>query len=177
VFTTLHTDDAAGSISRLIDIGVEHFLVSSTVVSALNQRLVRKICHNCKEEYVPTRVEMMDLGIDKEIADQILSEPQKYFLSMGRGCDQCRKTGYRERQGVYELITINPAIRELISKKQSSDAIARTARETAGVNMLFEEGLRLFLSGITTLGELQNLPRGDYKVKPINNILSDGEVQ
>ena len=120
---------------------------------------------------------MMDLGIDKEIADQILSEPQKYFLSMGRGCDQCRKTGYRERQGVYELITINPAIRELISKKQSSDAIAKAARETAGVNMLFEEGLRLFLSGITTLGELQNLPRGDYKVKPINNILSDGEVQ
>lgn len=177
VFTTLHTEDAAGSIARLIDIGVEHFLVSSTVVSALNQRLVRKICHNCKEEYVPTRVEMTDLGIDKEIADQILSEPQKYFLSMGRGCDQCRRTGYRERQGVYELITINPAIRELISKKQSSDAIARTARETAGVNMLFEEGLRLFLSGMTTLGELQTLPRGDYKVKPIENILRDGEVQ
>ena len=177
VFTTLHTENAAGSIARLIDIGVEHFLVSSTVTSALNQRLIRKVCSSCAEEYVPTMVEMLDIGIDKEIADDILKEPQIFSMRRGKGCSSCRKTGYYGRQGVYELITVTPLIREMIHLRKGSEEIISAAREADSVNMIFEEGLRLFLTGMTTLGELQALPRGDYKLKSPADILNDAEIQ
>jgi len=177
VFTTLHTESAAGSIARMADMGVEHFLLSSTLVSAVNQRLVRKICSNCVEEYVPTQVEMMDIGIDKETVDEIQANASKLNMRRGRGCPACRKTGYSGRQGVYELIAVSTAIRDLILRKQGADAISNAAREKDNVNMLFEEGLRLFLSGATTLGELQQLPRGDYKVKPLANIFKDAQIR
>ena len=177
VFTTLHTEDAAGSIARLVDIGVERFLVSSTFISAVNQRLIRKVCMNCMEEYVPNRVEMIDIGIDKDVADEILANPHQYNLRRGRGCQHCRQTGYRGRQGVYEIITVTPAIKEIIQHKQSSEAISNSAREKDGVNMIFEEGLRLVLSGVTTLGEMQALPRGDYKMKSVADIFRDAEVR
>lgn len=177
VFTTLHTEDAASSIARLADMGVEHFLLSSTLVSTVNQRLVRKICDACIEEHVPTKIEMLDIGIDKETADEILRAPSQYSMRRGRGCPKCRQTGYRGRQGAYELITVSPAIRELIQHKQGAEAISRAAREKDNVNMLFEEGIRLFLSGVTTLGELQHLPRGDYKVKSVADIFKDAQVQ
>lgn len=77
VFTTLHTEDAAGSIARLVDMGVEHFLLSTTLVSAVNQRLIRKVCGNCMEEYVPTRVEMVDIGLDKDVVDEIQKNAHK----------------------------------------------------------------------------------------------------
>ncbi len=176
VFTTLHTDNAASSFARLIDIGVEHFLVSSTTVSSLNQRLIRKVCTNCAEEHIPTKVELADIGIDSKIIGEILNNPQKYSMRRGKGCDMCRKTGYRGRQGVYELIAVTPDIRELIHKNQSTDVIATTAREKDNVNMIFEEGLRLVLTGVTTLGEMQHLPRGDYKMKSVEEILKDSEL-
>lgn len=176
VFTTLHTDDAAGSITRLVDMGVEHFLLSMTLISAVNQRLIRKICSNCMEEYVPTRVEMLDIGLDKEIADEIQQNADKFHMRRGRGCPTCRQSGYQGRQGVYELISVSPAIREIIRQKQGGSAIVCAAREKDNVNMLFEEGLRLFLSGITTIGELQHLPRGDYKMKSIDDIFKDVQV-
>lgn len=176
VFTTLHTESAASSIARLADMGVEHFLLSSTLVSAVNQRLVRKICGSCIEEHVPTRVEMLDIGIDKETVDEILANASKLNMRRGRGCPACRQTGYSGRQGVYELIAVSPAIRELILRKQGADAIANAAREKDNVNMLFEEGLRLFLTGATTLGEMQHLPRGDYKVKSLVNIFKDAQI-
>ncbi|MDA8155842.1 MAG: ATPase, T2SS/T4P/T4SS family [Actinomycetota bacterium] len=176
VFTTLHTEDAAGSIARLIDIGVQHFLVSATVVSAVNQRLVRKICPNCAEDFVPTRVEMLDSGLDGEMADQILSAPVRFSMGQGKGCSLCRQTGYRGRQGVFELIVLRREIRELIHRKMGSADIVVAARASEGLNMLFEEGLRLFLKGVTTLGELQALPRGDYKLKPLDNILADADI-
>jgi type IV pilus assembly protein PilB len=176
VFTTLHTDDAAGSIARLIDLGVEHFLVATTVVSAVNQRLVRKICPACTEEYVPTKVEMVDIGLDAAAADEILQHPEAYSMRRGQGCDACRKSGYRGRQGVYELITMTPEIRDLVNRRRTAEAIAATAREMDNVNMLFEEGLRLFLTGVTTLGELQHLPRGDYRMKSVADILKDAEL-
>jgi len=177
VFTTLHTEDAAGSIARLVDMGVEHFLLSSTLVSAVNQRLVRKICSNCMEEYVPTRVEMLDTGLDEEIIEEIQSNAPKYNMRRGRGCDMCRQSGYSGRQAVYELISVCPAIRDLILHKQGAEAILRVAREKENVNMLFEEGLRLFLNGATTLGEMQHLPRGDYKMKAVDEIFKDAQVR
>ncbi len=176
VFTTLHTDDAAGSIARLADMGVEHFLLATTLVSAVNQRLLRKICSNCMEEYVPTRVEMLDVGLDKEIVDEIQQNAAKLHMRRGRGCPTCRQSGYQGRQGVYELISVSPAIRALIHQKQGAGAILCAAREKENVNMLFEEGLRLFLIGITTLGELQHLPRGDYKMKSVADIFKDAQV-
>lgn len=176
VFTTLHTDDAAGSISRLADMGVEHFLLSMTLVSAINQRLIRKICSNCMEEYVPTRVEMLDIGLDKQVVDEIQQNADKFHMRRGRGCPTCRQSGYQGRQGVYELISVSPAIREIIRQKQGGSAIVSAAREKDNVNMLFEEGLRLFLSGITTIGELQHLPMGDYKMKSIDDIFRDVQV-
>jgi len=176
VYTTLHTEDAAGAVMRMIDIGVEHFLVSSTLVSALNQRLVRKICPYCAEEYVPTKIEMSDIGIDKHVIEEILSNPGKYKLRRGAGCSACRQTGYRERQGVFEMLTVTPEVRNMILQKQSSDVIAEKTRESQRMNMIFEEGLRLVLSGVTTLGEMQRLPRGDYKMKSVDNIFQDAEV-
>ncbi|MBI5076104.1 MAG: type II/IV secretion system protein [Nitrospirae bacterium] len=176
VFTTLHTDNAASSFARLIDIGVEHFLVSSTTVSSLNQRLIRKVCTNCAEEHIPTKVELADIGIDNEVISEILKNPQQFSMRRGKGCDMCRKTGYRGRQGVYELIAVTPDIRELIHRNKSTDVIATTAREKDNVNMIFEEGLRLFLTGVTTLGEMQHLPRGDYKMKSVEEILKDSEL-
>jgi type II secretory ATPase GspE/PulE/Tfp pilus assembly ATPase PilB-like protein len=177
VFTTLHTDNAAGAISRMADMGVEHYLLSSTLISSVNQRLVRKICSDCMEEHVPTKTEMLDLGIDSGLADEILRSQQQFSMRRGRGCPSCRKSGYRGRQGVYELIAINAELRELIARKQGTDAISHAARVKGGVNMLFEEGLRLFLTGVTTLGELQNLPRGDYEIKPLAGIFRDAQVQ
>ncbi len=176
VFTTLHTEDAAGSIARLVDMGVEHFLLSATLVSAVNQRLVRKTCTNCMEEYVPTKIEMLDTGLDKEIIEEIQSGAAKFNMRRGRGCGMCRQSGYSGRQAVYELISVCPAIRELIMQKKGAEAIMRVAREKENVNMLFEEGLRLFLSGATTLGELQHLPRGDYKMKSLDDIFRDAQV-
>ncbi|MHB8828120.1 MAG: GspE/PulE family protein [Syntrophales bacterium] len=178
VFTTLHTENAASSIMRLIDIGVEHFLVAATISSAVNQRLIRKICSRCSEEYIPTKIEIMDIGLDNEIADEILKDPHQFNLRRGRGCEHCRKTGYQGRQPVFELITVTQEIRDLIYSKQgSADTIAMTARNRYGVNMIFEEGLRLFLTGVTTLGELQNLPKGDYKVKSPKQIILDSAMR
>lgn len=174
VFATLHTDDAAGSVARLVDVGIEGFLVAATVSSAINQRLVRRTCPSCTERHVPTRIEMRDIGLDAKIIDEILSDPDRHNLRAGRGCTLCRKTGYKGRQGVYEMISMTPLLRQLIvAGKHTSDVITEAARKSSGVNMLFEEGLRLYLSGGTTLGELQNLPRGDYQMKPIAQIIHD----
>jgi type IV pilus assembly protein PilB len=177
VFTTLHSDDAASSIARLVDIGVEHFLVSSTFVSALNQRLLRKICMRCAEEYVPSKVEMQDVGLDKKEIDEILKNLSSYNLRRGRGCEHCRNTGYSGRQGVFELIAATPDVRNLILQRQTGQAIAASARASDNINMLFEEGIRLFLSGTTSLGELQHLPRGEYELKSISSIVKDANVQ
>lgn len=177
VFTTLHSDDAASSIARLVDIGVEHFLVSSTFVSALNQRLLRKICMRCAEEYVPSRVEMQDVGLDAREIDEIMKDLSSHNLRRGRGCEHCRNTGYSGRQGVFELISATPDIRDLILQKATGQAIAASARASENINMLFEEGIRLFLSGTTSLGELQHLPRGEYALKSIRDIVKDANVE
>ena len=177
VFTTLHTDDAASAVVRMVDIGVEQFLVSSTLVSALNQRLMRKICPNCIEDYVPARIEMTDVGIDPEVVDEILSSPEKFKLRRGRGCPRCRNTGYSGRQGVFEIITVTPAVRDMILRRENSDAISAKSREVNKVNLIFEEGLRLVLTGVTTVGEMHLLSRGDYKMKSVAEIFRDAEIQ
>lgn len=173
ILTTLHTENAAGAVARLVDLGIEQFLVSSTVVSAINQRLIRKVCQHCADSYVPTRSEMTDIGIDSKIADEILRDYAKYSILKGKGCDYCRQMGYHGRQGVYEYLYVKPEIKKLILKKATSDVICEEARRKCNINMLFEEGLRLFLSGITTIDELKRIPRGDYHLKSVSKIFRD----
>ncbi len=177
VFTTLHTDDAAGAIVRLVDLGIEQFLVSSTVVSAINQRLVRKVCAHCAEKHEPTREELLDLYIDKKTADEILNSLQKFKILKGKGCSNCRQTGFSGRIGTYENLSVTPSIKKLILMKETSDVIAKHARKTLKINMLFEETLRLVLTGKIALEELKKIPRGDYKMKPIEQIFQDSRVE
>src|SRR5690606_7279087 len=112
VFSTLHTNDSASAFTRLTDMGVEPFLVSSTVEGVLAQRLVRRICKDCLEEYEPDPLHVPP--------DLIWPEGREHRLHRGRGCRSCRQTGYRGRQGIFELLVISDAIRELCVNRASS---------------------------------------------------------
>ncbi|MBW1799196.1 MAG: Flp pilus assembly complex ATPase component TadA [Deltaproteobacteria bacterium] len=170
VFTTLHTDDAPGAVVRLVDLGIEQFLVSSTVVSAVNQRLLRKICPYCREEYTPDIEDLIYIGIDKNVAEEIMDNRNKYTINRGKGCKRCYQSGYLGRQGAFEILIVTPPIKKLILERETSDIIAEKARSKEDLNMIFEDGLRLVLKGITTFQELQKIPRGDYALKSIEEI-------
>jgi len=142
VFSTLHTNDAAGALSRLIDMGIEPFLISSSILGILAQRLVRKICDKCKEEYIPSEDILKGLGIG-----------QKKGFFKGKGCSVCKNTGYSGRIGIFELLIVNDKIRKLIVDKASSDVIKKTAVE-AGMKTLRDDGLDKVLRGITTPEEV-----------------------
>lgn len=137
VFSTLHTMDAAGSLTRILDMGIEPFLISSSVIGVLAQRLVRIICPNCKEEYIPR------------------GWPQKKDIRLyrGRGCQECRNTGYKGRTGLFEIIVINDHIRELIMKKAHANLIKKVA-EKDGTLSLREDGIKKAEAGITTIEEV-----------------------
>ncbi|MCX5693456.1 MAG: type II secretion system ATPase GspE [Candidatus Omnitrophica bacterium] len=142
VLSTLHTNDAAGALSRLIDMQIEPFLISSSIIGILAQRLVRKICDKCKEEYGPSEDIVKGLGID-----------QKKGFFKGKGCSACKNTGYRERIGIFELLIVNERIKKLIVDKASSDIIKKIAIET-GMKTLRDDGLDKVLKGITTPEEV-----------------------
>ena len=142
VLSTLHTNDAAGALSRLIDMQIEPFLISSSIIGILAQRLVRKICDKCKEEYGPSEDIVKGLGID-----------QKKGFFKGKGCSACKNTGYRERIGIFELLIVNDRIRKLIVDKASSDIIKKIAIET-GMKTLRDDGLDKVLKGVTTPEEV-----------------------
>ena len=142
VFSTLHTNDAAGALSRLIDMEIEPFLISSSIIGILAQRLVRKICDKCREEYIPSEDILKGLGIN-----------QKKGLFKGKGCSACKNTGYRGRIGIFELLVINDRIRKLIADKASSNVIKKIAIE-AGMKTLRDDGLDKVLKGITTPEEV-----------------------
>ncbi|MCI0499189.1 MAG: type II secretion system ATPase GspE [Planctomycetales bacterium] len=151
VFSTLHTNDAAGAISRLLDFGVEPYLVSSSMVCVLAQRLVRRICPDCKQAYDPPDHELRDLGI---------MERKKTPFYMGTGCTKCFDTGYRGRTGIYELMTINDDIREMIYSRQTAGAIKRKALEY-GMQTLRMDGARKVQTGTTTLAEVLRVTQSD----------------
>lgn len=176
VLTTMHTEDAAGAVVRLVDLGIEEFLVSCTVVSAINQRLLRVNCPHCAAPYSPSEDELLDMGIDAEVARDIVTNQDSYTIRKGAGCEQCRNTGYHGRMGTYEFLSVTPLIKKLIRTKETSDVISVTAREQQKINMLFEDGLRLVLSGNTTFEELERVPRGDYPLKPISEIFQAAGV-
>lgn len=152
VFSTLHTNDSAGSVSRLLDLGVEPYLASSSLIAILAQRLVRKICPDCREPYEPKAHELRELGFGP------VTEIEGFFI--GAGCDKCFQTGYRGRTGVYELMLIDEQIRELIYKRESAGTIKKAAIES-GLQTLRMDGARKVIDGITTISEILRVAQAD----------------
>lgn len=152
VFSTLHTNDAPSSLTRLIDMGVEPFLISSSVIGIIAQRLVRTICNACKESYVPSKEVLSEIGIK-------LPETNLKFYR-GKGCKACKNTGYKGRIGIFEQLLLNEKVRDLVLAKTSSTQIKRIAQE-AGMRTLREDGIAKVLSGITTIDEVIRVTQGD----------------
>ena len=153
VFSTLHTNDAPGAVTRLIDMGVKPFLVASSTRAIMAQRLVRKICDKCKEPYTPTEAELRLLGP----AAQQLASAQIYH---GAGCADCHGTGYRGRIGIFEIFLIDDQVRNLIFEQVAATELRTKAREL-GMRTLREDGLRKVVAGQTTLSEVLRVTMGD----------------
>jgi len=153
VFSTLHTNDAPSAITRLVDMGVKPFLVSSSIRAVLAQRLIRKICPDCKQPYTPTEVELRALNL----LSANLSEAR---FSKGHGCDRCRGTGYRGRAGIFEIFVVDDEIRHLINEGVPVSKIRQRARDL-GMRVLREDGIRKVVSGMTTPEEVISATMGD----------------
>jgi general secretion pathway protein E len=147
VLSTIHTNDAVSSITRLLDMGVENFLIASTVNAIMAQRLVRKLCAKCKQPYRASDEEVSRLKLDH------------YFTGLDRtiyqaaGCEECGHTGYSGRSAIIELLLISPEIRKLISNNADAEEIYQTARKK-GLRVMYEDGMRKVAEGITTIQEV-----------------------
>ncbi len=146
VFTTLHTNDSSGAVTRLIDMGVEPFLIASTLEAVLGQRLVRTICQNCKTAYEPTPDIVQQLGLK----ENSLTGRSFYY---GAGCTYCNQTGYKGRRGIYEYLRIRDPIRDLINQRKPTLVIRDKAIEL-GMRTLREDGIRCIMDGYTTVEEV-----------------------
>jgi general secretion pathway protein E len=146
VLSTLHTNDAPSSITRLLDLEIPHFLITSTLIGIMAQRLVRENCTHCLEEYVPTQEESVALRIPFE-------KLQPYRFKRGRGCLHCRQTGYMGRLGIFEVLPMSEKIRRLVTSRASSLDIFKVAREE-GMHTLREAGIEKIFQGITTVTEV-----------------------
>lgn len=155
VFSTLHTNDAASAATRLIDMGIEPFLVASSVVAVLAQRLLRRICPDCKRPYAPSEEELSRLDV---------APGSNVTLYRGAGCAACSQTGYRGRTGIFELMVLNDEIRRLIGSKADSTAIKHTAI-TNGMVTLKQEGAERVLQGQTTLEEVMRITQQEIDVE------------
>jgi len=146
VFTTLHTNDAPGAITRMIDMGVEPFMISASLEGVLAQRLIRKICKNCRTPYEPRESVLAQLGLSvHDIGDKSF-----YY---GKGCDACNQTGYKGRKGLYELLDVSDPIRDLINQRAPSVVLRQKAIEL-GMVTLRQDGLRCIYDGETTIEEV-----------------------
>jgi len=146
VFSTLHTNDSPSTIARLRDMGVPPFMITATLEAILAQRLVRRICTDCRTEFEPSDELLMELQLPVEQA-------RKYKFYYGKGCPQCNNGGYKGRVGLYELLTVTDDVRDLISVNASTDEIRALAR-SQGMTTLRESGLKLIFDGITTIDEV-----------------------
>ncbi|HWD94772.1 MAG TPA: ATPase, T2SS/T4P/T4SS family [Verrucomicrobiae bacterium] len=146
VLSTLHTNDSPGAVTRLVDMGVEPFLISSTLMGVLGQRLVRTVCKNCRTPFEPTEAQLALLNLSPhDLGDKVF-----YY---GRGCSTCNDTGYRGRKGIYELLIVNDAIRTLINERAPTVVVRQKAVEL-GMVTLREDGLRGIFEGDTTIEEV-----------------------
>ncbi len=146
VLSTLHTNDAPSAFTRLVDMGIEPFLISSSVIGVLAQRLARCICSKCKEAYRPPKDALRRLSEE-------LAEEQDLVLYRGAGCDHCRQTGYKGRTGVYELLVVTDRVRELVVRRAPANEIREAAR-AEGFRTMRDDGIRKVLEGVTTIEEI-----------------------
>ena len=154
VFSTLHTNDSCAAITRLLDMGVEPFLVSSSLIAVMAQRLVRRVCPDCREEYRPPMEELRQLGVT---LDELEDNP---VYRAGQGCDGCNKTGYRGRSGIHELLIIDDEVRNLIMRAADSSEIRRAAA-AKGMTTLRQDGADKIMQGITTIDEVLRVTQDD----------------
>jgi type IV pilus assembly protein PilB len=147
VFSTLHTNDAPSSVTRLADLGIKNFLISATLEAIIAQRLVRTICVDCKVPYTPRNEDLLKLNIDPDTLDS------KVTFFKGEGCDKCRNTSYRGRVALYEILEIDQTIRELILQDASVQELQKAAT-TAGMKSLREVGVQKIFDGLTTIDEV-----------------------
>jgi len=154
VFSTLHTNDSASAFMRLCDMGVEPFLVASTVEGVLAQRLVRVLCDDCKESYRPDSTDLPDdFPIDHRL------DP-KLTLYRPVGCESCRRTGYHGRLGIYELLVTNEVIRQMMTQTGTSNAIKQIAVQN-GMETMRMDGWNKVLAGVTTIDEIVRVTKAD----------------
>ena len=153
VFATLHTNDSAGAITRLMNMGIEPFLVTSSTIAIQAQRLVRRVCEECRETYVPDPESLREININPD-------SPDAKLLYRGRGCPKCSGRGYYGRSGIFELLVMTPRIQEMVLKGADSNAVKREARRQ-GMRTLREDGAHKVLSGETTLEEILRVTRED----------------
>jgi type II secretory ATPase GspE/PulE/Tfp pilus assembly ATPase PilB-like protein len=153
VFSTLHTNDAPSAVARLVDLGMQPFLVASSVRAIMAQRLVRRLCPHCKQPGDLSETEMRALRIE---ASQV-GDAQ---VMKAVGCDKCRNTGYRGRMGIFEMFVIDDEVRHMINNRQSTLLLRQKAREL-GMRTLREDGVRKVLAGLTTAEEVISITLGD----------------
>ena len=146
VFTTLHTNDAPSSVARLLDLGVEPFLITATVEGIVAQRLVRRICTSCKTQFEPNETQLMELQLTPDDV-----KGKKFYY--GRGCSNCNGTGYKGRIGIFEIMVFNDEIRDLVMN-QASTSVLRAAGMKAGMRLLRDNGLEAIYDGITSIDEI-----------------------
>jgi type IV pilus assembly protein PilB len=153
VFSTLHTNDAPGAVTRLIDIGVKPFLVSTSLRAIMAQRLVRKICRHCKRPYLPDAKELRSLNINP-------SQAANATFARGDGCGDCNATGYRGRMGIFEIFVMNEEIQKMIYENAGTTRLREKAR-SQGMRTMREDGARKVTSGLTTIEEVVSITVGD----------------
>lgn len=146
VFTTLHTNDAPSSVARLLDLGVEPFLITATVEGIVAQRLVRRICTNCKTRFEPSETQLLEL----QLTPDDVKGKEFYY---GKGCSRCNNTGYRGRIGIFEIMMFNDEIRELVMN-QASTGVLRSAAQKNGMTLLRDNGLMAIYDGTTSIDEI-----------------------
>jgi len=149
VFSTLHTNDAVDALSRMLQLGVEPFLIGSSAIGVLGQRLVRTVCPNCKVAYVPHERTLRSFNLSEKKGESVFYH--------GKGCKSCRQTGYRGRSGIFELMLVDDAVRDLILKRASAAELLESARRTQNMKTLREDGLEKSMKGITTLEEVNRV--------------------
>ncbi len=165
VYSTFHTEDTIGGLLRLIDMEIETFLISSTVISVLAQRLLRRICAHCASAHIPSSLEIQAMGLD-------VAEARQYEYRRGSGCVHCSYTGYRGRIGVYELLVLNESVKEAILQKKTAHEIRRISTETTGLVSMREDAVAKVIHGHTTFEEaLKHTPR-TFFMRSIKQIIN-----
>jgi general secretion pathway protein E len=151
VFSTLHTNDAASAVTRLLDLGIEPYLAASSLIGVLAQRLVRTLCPHCSQSMTPNQTELAWLGADLEQASD---------LRTSHGCEACRHSGHRGRIGIFELLTMDAYIRQLVHQRAPAGEI-KAASVKRGMRTLRDDGIRKVLTGQTTLAEVERVAARD----------------